>query len=663
MPHLISELVLVPSEQQLKAAAKLSVQVHAAKGRLEAVVGNGTQRETAVLKVKPIGDKEWRKVIEAVAVDTGATARLVSGQFGPEVEAAFDAAGAPLFPELPMGAIRCTCKEGNGCRHVLALLLTATVHLDENPYLWTEVLGRPRAGLLAAVQAKRRDETAPPSAESEKEEGLSAERFWETDVDPGTVPVRPGGEGAAPDSLLRRLGPLPLAPEQAAVELLVEQGARQFRQARPIDEVLRAYVAYVGEAAGALARGDLPPRYPHEPLPGKAVGAPARLVPEIELALATNPGWVTVDDLARRSPTANHMADPALGRSAVQEALPLLPATVLTVGGRYLCRRSEALAGAAFRHVITWDEQVQGRLTRDADWVRALHACGAAAPFAVQAAGRSMQVLHPAGPELFYALEQPRVGDELWVQLTDPARPVLAFSLRRREERRLAADESAAAAAQTLLRHTTLSGHLGVAEEEAVAVLLAGGHYRRRGAQDEAWTLPLYGVGLGADRKGRYLVADQHPAPPALGRRPGVAWPDQEQVLRGVSGVAAAVARWWCEYCPGPQDRPEALPDLALLQEFLWLRAPQAAVRRGIPEGDLPGGLIRWFRHLERLPRMADACAAHRAVCGDAEAYAHRVATLQAASDDAAMRAWLLEGYRWIGESRCWATGAWAPAR
>ncbi|HLN65388.1 MAG TPA: hypothetical protein VK464_28020, partial [Symbiobacteriaceae bacterium] len=63
------------------------------------------------------------------------------------------------------------------------------------------------------------------------------------------------------------------------------------------------------------------------------------------------------------------------------------------------------------------------------------------------------------------------------------------------------------------------------------------------------------------------------------------------------------------------------------------------------------------------LPRMADAYAAHRAVCGDAEAYAHRVATLQAASDDAAMRAWLLEGYRWIGESRCWATGAWAPAR
>jgi uncharacterized Zn finger protein len=639
MPHMIQELVLVPSEQQLKAAAAISVQVHAAKGRLEGAIGAGAQREVATLKVRPLADKEWRRVIETVAADSGATARLVSGQFGPEVEEAFAAAGAPLFPELPMGAIRCTCKEGNGCRHVLALLLSATVYLDENPYLWLEVLGRPRAGLLAAVQARRKDEAPPDEAPADEDGALSEARFWSTDLDPEAIPVRPGGGGAAPDSLLRRLGPLPLSPEQAAVEILVERGARPVRQVHPVDEVLRAYVGYVGEAASALAHGDLPPRFGNEALPGKAVPIAMRLLPEIEAALREDEAWLSMDELIRRCPTADAMPDPRLAVSALHEALGALPGDLLSAGGRYLCRRQAALSGAAFRHVITWDEQVHGALSRDADWARALAVCGFA--------------------DVDVVIEKPRVGDELWLHVTDPARPVLSALLRRREGRRPALDAAVPAAAAGLLRHITLSGHLGVAEEEAVAVLLAGGYYRQRTGQDEAWTLPFYAVGLGTDPKGRYLVGRTF-TPPTFGRRTGAVWPEQHQVLQGLGGgVAAAVATWWCEAAPGPQDRPTSVPDPALLMEFLWIRVPQAAARRGIAPEDVPAALRRWFFRLGRLPGMAGLYAPHLALCDDAGAYAHRVATLQAAAgDDTAMRAWLLEGYRWIGEARCWPVGA-----
>jgi uncharacterized Zn finger protein len=679
LPHMLSRLPMMPSEVLLRTAAKLSVRLSVAKGRVEAQV----EGQTATLKVKPLVDREWKAVLEAVAAQPEPAYRMLSGQFGSEVEEAFAAAGVELFPTLSgLGAFRCSCREPNVCKHICALLVTATVQFDENPFLWLEALGRPRAGLLAALQARMADSAAPraarapaspaspasPAAPAPTGGALDPARFWATETDPDTIPVRHGEAGTAPDALLRRLGPLPLPSEQTAVELLVSRtGPRGTtvltRSARPLDEALREYVRYIGEAAGALATGDLSPCFDPEPLPGKPVHLAERLLPEVAEALRDEGAVLSAEQLAARCPTIGSL--PA-GKSALPEVLAALPADLVALAGRYAGPRSAVLAGAAFRHVVSYDEHRRGRISADADWGRALQAAGAAPPYRAKVGSPT---LDPTGPDFMSALRL-QIGDELWLTVADSAGPLLVASPVQREERTPGLDPNGAAAVNALLRHMAATGHKALPDPESAAVLLAEGHYTRREDQDPAWLLPFQIQGIAPAPTGGALTRESGPWQPACAQRPATAWPvsDRETALgwfadseaargAGRDEIEAALqaVRWWCSLWHGPQDRVLQVPEVGALLEFLWITAPRHAARHGVQAETVAPALGRWFAVLQaRYPELAGAYAEHRAACALGDAHAHRLRTLPGeGSPQNAVLGWIVEGYRWLGTARC----------
>lgn len=662
---LLADCDVTPDSEALRRSAwRAATQIRVMKGRVEAVVEAGSRDVPVTLRVKPLSDRDWKRLLDTLATDRAAAQRLLSGNPGPELGEHAERLGLALFPRpKTLVPVRCACNNPWNCRHMNALAQQGAALFDANPYLWLEVLGRPRPELFAQVRPRLADQGSDGAGDAPP---LTAAGYWQTAVDPERIPVRPG-VAAAPAALLQALGPLPLPDELTQVQVLSEHHLKTptgdyvlpGTAERPLAAVLEQYLSHLAAGATALALGERAPVHPAAKLPGKALGLGERLAPELEAAVRQAGGVLSLWRLRSLCPTAAALPESAW-RPALNAALPHLPGDLTGLAGAYVTERSTVLTGAVFRHVITFDEGRQGELSADADWVRALAAAGFSPPYKLQpGAGPA-----PAGLSLFQHL-RPAVGDELTLRVVDPAEPRLAVTLRRRGERPLpAADQAAAALVQGFLSE---NGRPYLTEAEAVAVLLAEGRYREEPGPLPVWLLPLHLDGLFWPGTPRAISLQWNQWQPAFARPHYGYWPGRGAELRWfatrrmnagegqrqVEAALAAVERW-CTFAPDPQDVPASVPGLGTLLGYLWLAAPPAD--RGVV--DLPAVLADWFTLLgERHRALQPQYAAHIAACGLTDAYARRRQTLPPARETAALLAWRLEGYRWIGEALCASPG------
>lgn len=644
------------TESQVKSAGKVEGQVRLEKGRVTARIWVGHRRKVeALLKVKPWGDREWRRVLDAIAARPDLSQRVLSGTMGPELDQALTELELPLFPD--QASVGCSC--GNRslrCRHFNYLALQTAQMLDGSPFLWLEVLGKGRQELLADLKgrlADREEAKSPTRDDPEGEVALTAPqagepldpaRFWETDLDPETISVRPGAS-TAPDGLIRALGPLPVE------EPLFLLPAREPVTAH---EYIRRMVVRVGRTATALALGEREPAYRIGPAVGKPVPLAARLAREVEEVVRAEGAMLLLDDLWQRCPTAMALGEEAV-RKPLQEACSLLPPDLITVAGRYVGPGQSLLEGATFRHVVTLAEWQAGEGDEDADWVRAL-----------AAAGRPRVSLAP-----YFRQLRPEVGDELWLTLHEGG---LAVSLKRRAERELEERLHADAVAARLLQVLTGLTRTGaLPEREAVAALLAEGGYRGDLQPDPLWLLPLLGPGLYPDPAGRAVTRQPNSWRPGFPRFVYANWRrDQalmayqarlmkEGLLRRPIEIASACITWWGRLWPGAQDQASALDSLGPFLHFLWNVAPREAARQRIPSEQVPAIMAGWFRFLEEAyPAARGAYAGHLLACSLLEHYAERCQT--APADDAgegSVLAWQAEAYRWMGPALYLSTGSY----
>ncbi|HYG59212.1 MAG TPA: hypothetical protein VD902_14215, partial [Symbiobacteriaceae bacterium] len=238
------------------------------------------------------------------------------------------------------------------------------------------------------------------------------------------------------------------------------------------------------------------------------------------------------------------------------------------------------------------------------------------------------------------------VGDEIWITVQDPVKGTLHLARSPRRTRQPGLDPRSPAAARALLNHLGETGQWGLPEHDAVAVLLAEGHYRQRPDQDPVWLLPYQVQGIAADRDGRWLTREQAPWRPPFDRPR-----THLQLSHDDPGV-----HWWLQQWPVPHEKPGNAPPLGALLEFLWITVPLAAPRRRIAPGHVAAGLAGWFRQLmERYPGLEGLYSAHVDACELGEALAFRIATLPPEGQpESEQLAWRVEAYRWIGAERCW---------
>lgn len=181
-------------------------------------------------------ESTWARLEELLAAQALFSARLLAGDLPPEVERVFADAGAPLFPgavgELDM---RCSCPDfAVPCKHLAATFYLLAEAFDVDPFQLLHWRGRSREELLARLRALRTGGVDLPalggavSGAAGPEDGVeqlpepvpgttlaladlpavaltdATGRFWSAPV---PLPAQPATPAAAPDLLLRQLGP------------------------------------------------------------------------------------------------------------------------------------------------------------------------------------------------------------------------------------------------------------------------------------------------------------------------------------------------------------------------------------------------------------------------------------------------------------------------
>ncbi|RPI58603.1 MAG: hypothetical protein EHM56_01355 [Chloroflexi bacterium] len=177
------------------------------------------------IRLKPLSDRQWEKVLDALAEQAIFAAQLLNGEMPPDVEDVFQAVSVPLFPDKRGDLVTsCSCPDSaNPCKHIAAVYYLLGERFDEDPFLLFELRGRDKEAITGALRQRRAAEAGPvepayapttvaPVDAPPLSEALDG--FWQMGEAAADLPLdidRP----APPFALLKRVG-LPAFPGLAA---------------------------------------------------------------------------------------------------------------------------------------------------------------------------------------------------------------------------------------------------------------------------------------------------------------------------------------------------------------------------------------------------------------------------------------------------------------
>jgi uncharacterized Zn finger protein len=178
-----------------------------AGGVVAEVQGSRRKPYLVTIELEPLEDAGWERVIDDLAGRAHFAARLLSGEMPEDIEEAFSAAGASLFPER-RGELRteCSCPDpARVCKHTAAVHYILGERFDEDPFLLFRLRGRTAEEVLPALRERHGEtgEPIPEPAVQPLEEEI--DRFWEAgpELDTIRISIKPP---PVPLPALRRLG-------------------------------------------------------------------------------------------------------------------------------------------------------------------------------------------------------------------------------------------------------------------------------------------------------------------------------------------------------------------------------------------------------------------------------------------------------------------------
>jgi uncharacterized Zn finger protein len=127
-------------------------------GKVTAKVQGSMPKPYSVsIQLPLLTDVEWARVIEAMGAQAIFSAKLLSGEMPNEIEDAFNAANAPLFPKAGNQLqTKCSCPDySNPCKHIAAVYYLIGEQFDSDPFLIFTLRGRTRDQIIEALRAQR----------------------------------------------------------------------------------------------------------------------------------------------------------------------------------------------------------------------------------------------------------------------------------------------------------------------------------------------------------------------------------------------------------------------------------------------------------------------------------------------------------------------------
>ena len=198
------------------------VSIDIEKGAVNAKVQGSRPKPYSIkIGLKPLSEKDWNKVTDAMASQAIFAARLLSGEMPHNIEEAFSEANVSLFPASVKDLITdCSCPDwANPCKHIAAVYYLLAERFDEDPFLIFKLRGRTKEEIIGMLREKRAQTVPEAEATAPVETGFSQERtavpleecldtFWQAGeaLDSFTVnPTLPEVDNA----ILKRLGNAP----------------------------------------------------------------------------------------------------------------------------------------------------------------------------------------------------------------------------------------------------------------------------------------------------------------------------------------------------------------------------------------------------------------------------------------------------------------------
>jgi uncharacterized Zn finger protein len=121
------------------------------------VQGTRARPYSVNIELKPLSEKDWDEVTDAMAAQAVFAAKLLSGEMPPNIEEAFAEAKVSLFPasekELDTD---CSCPDwANPCKHIAAVYYLLAESFDEDPFLIFKLRGLTKEEIIEMLREKR----------------------------------------------------------------------------------------------------------------------------------------------------------------------------------------------------------------------------------------------------------------------------------------------------------------------------------------------------------------------------------------------------------------------------------------------------------------------------------------------------------------------------
>ncbi|MDP2950432.1 MAG: SWIM zinc finger family protein [Chloroflexota bacterium] len=205
-----------------RAGQVMSLKVE--KGLVSAKVQGSRPRPYSVtVRLVPLSESQWVKVISAMASQALFAAKLLAGEMPQNIEEAFQSARVSLFPTKRKDLESdCSCPDwANPCKHVAAVYYLLAEEFDRDPFLVFRLRGMEKDELVAALRERRSGEAGrSPAARGEHGEDVKEaegeaspleaclDRFWAMGPEMASFRVNVAAP-AVPLAILKRLGPPP----------------------------------------------------------------------------------------------------------------------------------------------------------------------------------------------------------------------------------------------------------------------------------------------------------------------------------------------------------------------------------------------------------------------------------------------------------------------
>jgi uncharacterized Zn finger protein len=187
------------------------------------VQGSMPRPYNVTIRLQPLTDRDWEKVIAAMASQALFAAKLLAGEMPENIEEAFSAVHVSLFPTRGAELITdCSCPDwANPCKHIAAVYYLLAERFDEDPFLIFKLRGRSKEQIIQSLREKRSaalpaEEVSASASETAAvpEESLALEdylsTFWQAGEELTTFTastLAPGIDKA----ILKRLGQAPFS--------------------------------------------------------------------------------------------------------------------------------------------------------------------------------------------------------------------------------------------------------------------------------------------------------------------------------------------------------------------------------------------------------------------------------------------------------------------